>query len=46
MHILHGVWFWDALILPACLDARVDVFYSENVPALTFDTLRVINPFR
>jgi predicted nucleic acid-binding protein len=47
LHIRHGVSLWDALILAACLDAGVDVLYSEDVPALeTFDTLRVINPFK
>jgi predicted nucleic acid-binding protein len=36
-----------ALILAACLDAGVDVLYSEDVPALkNFETVRVINPFK
>ena len=31
----------------SCLDAGVDVLYSEDVPALeTFETVRVINPFK
>jgi predicted nucleic acid-binding protein len=47
LHILHGVSLWDALILAACLEAGVNVLYSEDVPALeTFETLRVINPFK
>jgi predicted nucleic acid-binding protein len=46
LHILHGVSLWDALILAACLEAGVDVLYSEDVPGLeTFETVRVINPF-
>jgi hypothetical protein len=47
LHIRHGVSLWDALILAACLDAGVDVLYSEDVPAIeTFQTVRVINPFK
>jgi len=47
LHTQRGVSLWDALILAACLDAGVDVLYSEDVPALeTLETLRVINPFK
>ena len=47
LHVVHGVSLWDALILAACLEARVDVLYSEDVPGLeTFETVRVINPFK
>jgi predicted nucleic acid-binding protein len=47
LHILHGVSLWDALILAACLEAGVDVLYSEDVPAVeAFETVRVINPFK
>jgi predicted nucleic acid-binding protein len=47
LHILNGVSLWDALILAACLDAGVDILYSEDVPAVTtFQTVRVINPFK
>jgi predicted nucleic acid-binding protein len=46
LHIRHTVSLWDALILAACLDAGVDVLYSEDVPAVQmFQTLRVVNPF-
>jgi hypothetical protein len=46
-HIRYGVSLWDALILAACVDAGVDVLYSEDVPAVeTFETVRVINPFK
>jgi predicted nucleic acid-binding protein len=45
--VLHGVSLWDALILAACLEAGVDVLYSEDVPAVeAFQTMRVINPFK
>jgi predicted nucleic acid-binding protein len=46
LHIQHGVSLWDALILAACIEAGVDVFYSEDVPGQTFETVRVINPFK
>ena len=42
----HGVAFWDAMILGACLEAGVDTLYSEDVPGLTtIGSLRVSNPF-
>jgi predicted nucleic acid-binding protein len=45
--ILHAVSLWDALILAACIEAGVDVLYSEDVPGLeTLETVRVINPFK
>jgi len=47
LHLAHGVSLWDALILAACFEAGVDTLYSEDVPGLkTFETLRVINPFK
>jgi predicted nucleic acid-binding protein len=47
LHIRYGVSLWDALILAACVDARVDVLYSEDVPAVeAFESVRVINPFK
>lgn len=46
MHLAQGVSLWDALILAACLEAGVNVLYSEDVPALKhFETVRVVNPF-
>jgi predicted nucleic acid-binding protein len=47
LHVTHGVSFWDATILAACVEADVDVFYSEDVPGLdTVGALRVVNPFK
>ena len=47
LHVSHAVPLWDALILAACVEAGVDVLYSEDVPGLqTFETMRVINPFK
>ena len=46
LHATHGVSFWDATILAACVEAGVDVFYSEDVPGLdTIGALKVVNPF-
>ena len=45
-HATHRVSFWDALILAACIEAGVDILYSEDVPGLTsLGALRVVNPF-
>jgi predicted nucleic acid-binding protein len=47
LHVSHGVSLWDALILAACVEAGVDVLYSEDVPGRqSFETLRVINTFQ
>ena len=47
LHVTHGVSFWDATILAACVEAGVDVHYSEDVPGLdTMGALRVVNPFK
>jgi len=47
LHAAHSVPLWDALILAACVEAGVDVLYSEDVPGLeTIETVRVINPFK
>jgi predicted nucleic acid-binding protein len=47
LHVSHAVPLRDALILAACVEAGVDVLYSEDVPGLeTFETMRVINPFK
>jgi predicted nucleic acid-binding protein len=47
LHVTHGVSFWDATILAACVEAGVDVLYSEDVPGIdTTGALRVVNPFR
>lgn len=42
----HHVSFWDAMILAACLEAGIELLYSEDVPGLdTVGPLKVINPF-
>ncbi|MDP9193721.1 MAG: PIN domain-containing protein [Acidobacteriota bacterium] len=47
LNVTHAVSLWDALIIAACVEAGVDVLYSEDLPGLsTFETVRVINPFK
>lgn len=47
LHISRAVSLWDALILAACIEAGVDVLYSEDLPGLpVVETVRVINPFQ
>jgi predicted nucleic acid-binding protein len=31
LHVTHSASFWDAMILSACLEARVEILYSEDV---------------
>lgn len=44
-HLDHSIQFWDATLYAACVDAGVDVLFSEDVPAARLTGLRVINPF-
>ncbi|MGH9371928.1 MAG: PIN domain-containing protein, partial [Vicinamibacterales bacterium] len=47
LHLTRGASFWDALILAACAEAGVEIFYSEDVPGFDdFDGVRVVNPFK
>lgn len=47
LHVAHHISLWDALILAACIEAGVEVLYSEDVPGLEkAGTVRVIDPFR
>ena len=32
LHLKRNVAFWDAMILASCLDAGVNVLYSEDLP--------------
>ena len=41
LHLTRGASFWDALILAACVEAGVEIFYSEDLPAFDhFDGVR------
>jgi predicted nucleic acid-binding protein len=47
LHIARGAALWDALIIAACVDAGLDILYSEDVPGFdNFEGVRVINPFK
>ena len=47
LHLTRGASFWDALILAACVEARVETFYSEDLPGFDdLDGVRVIDPFK
>jgi predicted nucleic acid-binding protein len=46
LHLTRNVAFWDAMILASCLDARVKVLYSEDLPGGEVDGLSVVNPFK
>lgn len=41
----HQLSFWDAMIYAACIDAGIDVFYSEDLPGERIEGLRIVNPF-
>ena len=45
LHVAHHVSFWEAMILAACLDAGIDLLYSEDVPGGAIDGVAVVNPF-
>ena len=47
LHLTRGASLWDALILAACVEAGVEIFYSEDLPGFDdFEGVRVINPFK
>ena len=44
LHLSRGVSFWDAMILGACVDAKVEILYTEDLPAASIASPRLINP--
>ena len=45
-HLTRGVSVWDAVILAACVEAGVEILYSEDLPGFEdFGGVRVITPF-
>ena len=47
LHRLHGLSFWDALVLRAAKQGGCTVLFSEDLQARReIDGIRVINPFR
>ena len=47
LHVSRGASLWDALILAACVEAAVEILYSEDVPGFDdFEGVRVVNPFK
>ena len=46
LHIVHGVAFWDALIIAAAKRAGCRVLYSEDLqPGRLFQGVEIINLF-
>ena len=46
VHRLHGVSFWDGLIIQAARSAGCRILYSEDLQhGRRFDGLEVVNPF-
>lgn len=47
IHRLHGIGFWDALIVRAAIRANCGVLYTEDLQhCLEIDGLKVENPFK
>lgn len=47
LHRLHGVGFWDALIVRAAQEAGCATLYSEDLQhSRSFGGLTIVNPFR
>ena len=47
LHRLHGLFFWDALIVCSAKQAGCSILLSENFQqAREFNGVRVVNPFR
>lgn len=46
LHIVHGVSFWDALVVAAAKRSGCRVLFSENLlTGRDLDGLRIVNPF-
>jgi len=46
LHRLHGINFWDALIVRSAKQAGCSVLLSEDMQAQSeFDGVRIVNPF-
>ncbi|MFZ0685450.1 MAG: PIN domain-containing protein [Terriglobales bacterium] len=46
LHRLHGLSFWDALVLRSAKQAGCSVLFSEDMQdAREIDGLRIVNPF-
>jgi predicted nucleic acid-binding protein len=46
VHRLHGLSFWDALVLRAAKEAACTVLYSEDLqPGRSIDGVKIVNPF-
>jgi predicted nucleic acid-binding protein len=37
--------YWDAMIISACLEAKVQTFYTEDLGYSNIDGLIIVNPF-
>jgi len=47
LHRLHGIHFWDALIVRSARQAGCSVLFSEDMQAAReIDGVRIINPFQ
>lgn len=47
LHRLHGLSFWDALIVRAAQQAACSVLYTEDLQhGRRFDGLEIVDPFR
>ena len=42
----HGLSYWDALIVAACIEARVDTFFTEDFSEQRIESLEIVNPFK
>lgn len=46
LHRLHGISFWDALVVRAAIVSRCSRLYSEDLQAgRKFEGLEIVNPF-
>jgi predicted nucleic acid-binding protein len=42
----YSLSHWDSMLLAACIEAGVDMLYSEDLDAgMTYDSVTVVNPF-
>jgi predicted nucleic acid-binding protein len=45
LSVERSVSLWDALLIGACVEAGVRTLYSEDLPGVEVQGLRIVNPF-
>jgi predicted nucleic acid-binding protein len=45
LQLSHQLQWWDSLLYAACIEAGVEMLYSQDLPGEGIEGLEIINPF-